>query len=72
MKSKDPQIFPKNILKSDVLSGSKSSGVESYDARIRPTSVNMRTNETGEQRIITTVSGQEVQVWRELSVMTVK
>ena len=71
MKSKDPQIFPKNILKS-VLSGSKSSGVESYDARIRPTSVNMRTNETGEQRIITTVSGQEGLVWRELSVMTVK
>ena len=59
-------------MKFDVLSGSKSSGVESYDARIRPTSVNMRTNETGEMRIITTVSGQEVQVWRELSVMTVK
>ena len=33
----------------NISAGSKSEGVESYDARIRPTSVNMLTNQTGEK-----------------------
>ena len=33
----------------NIFAGTKSEGVESYDARIRPTSVNMLTNQTGEK-----------------------